>query len=194
MRIYMAFIYFSIFGFDLLIDFVGWILVASGLKKLSEYHDCFWKARKYAVLLIFVSLLFIFDFYRLPLSPFFSSVFMLAWTVWCILEMYLIYYVFTATSEIAADCGEEALSNRLSIYWKVLIALKVASEISRYLTYLIPNETYYTLHALSVWAIFIFYSVVLCLAAKKLHGKFPAELQQQSYMTNESKGTTRFYE
>lgn len=54
------FLNFNINGFDIIPDFVGYIFIWVGLASLSEYHQEFRKAKIFAIILFFLSLIWLF--------------------------------------------------------------------------------------------------------------------------------------
>ncbi|MGM0884573.1 MAG: hypothetical protein ACQEXQ_26485 [Bacillota bacterium] len=113
--------------FDLLPDFIGYIMMASALHKLSTEHYLFRRAMWVATAMIFLSLpgvvmksnIAISDFASIPLSQHLYSQAMLA------LHVLLAFWIFNGLYAIAQQAGDshllDSIINRRNLYLVIFI-------------------------------------------------------------------------
>lgn len=108
---------FNLFFFDLLPDFIGYIMMASALHQLSSEHSIFKRAKWTAIAMIFLSLPSVAmktnitnsDFSSIPLSLHLYSQAMMA------LHVLLAFWVFNGLYALAQQAGHSILLDSIHI-------------------------------------------------------------------------------
>ncbi|KAB2328541.1 hypothetical protein F7731_25295 [Cytobacillus depressus] len=114
----------NIVYFDILPDFIGYIIIASGLSHLQTYSPYFSKAKIFSIILTVFSLVTIFQGPSIPLEEFQPSkkIFLIIVfsTILGLLHLALIYFIVRGLIEMAEQEGfirlSEMAQKRLYIY------------------------------------------------------------------------------
>ncbi|RXT01914.1 hypothetical protein [Ammoniphilus sp. CFH 90114] len=108
--------------FDILPDFVGYILVFRALGILASQHLNFSKAKPFALALIFLSLTNLLPFTQANLLEYSFSTQELGWLVIgqaiILTELFLLYWIIQGIYEVAKDRGNEELQEKAQFRWK----------------------------------------------------------------------------
>lgn len=131
---------FRINRIDILPDFIGYILILSGLNILQEESEYFQSAKKYAILLIFLSLPSIWgwqidDAFR---GGLFAFVFFVGIVV-TVLYIVLINYICKGISEMALRKENYTLDESANKRWSYFLVVEIASLILLILSILVPQ-------------------------------------------------------
>jgi hypothetical protein len=109
---------FNIGALNIFPDFIGYIIILTGLNILSEQNRHYEKGKIPAGLLIFLSLMGLFKLDALTLESgivAWNLAFMLAGSIQSIINMYLVYCICKGIYEVAAERGMEELKS--SVKW-----------------------------------------------------------------------------
>lgn len=116
---------FRINGFDILPDFIGYILIFLGLKMLAERNENFNKAKLLALPLIFLSLLDIYqtqDNAQVVSHSFFVEIIGIAFMV---ISLIMVYRICLGISEMAGMKSDTELEIKAMQRWKIYLISEI---------------------------------------------------------------------
>lgn len=145
-------------GFDLLPDFIGYILFYNGLGKLLDRHPDFAAARKPVIALIILSLPSLIEFRAedFAITPTFLF-FMAVGLVTVILDLYMVYHICRGIAGLAEGRGATLLQAKANTRWTLYLVLAIIVQV------LMLSLAVSPLAALLVIPLFVFSIVVLIL-------------------------------
>lgn len=118
-RIFLGVLFFFDFrinGFDIIPDFIGYILIYSGLKVILEMNGNFESASKLALPLIFLSFGDLFQI-NTSVQPFF----LLIGLVYLVLNLLMVYRICKGISECAGEKGDNELAEISMKRWTLYL-------------------------------------------------------------------------
>lgn len=128
-------------NFDILPDFIGYILIVSGLGLLLDLNPRFEAARKFALPLIFLSL---FDIYQVniplnyfSLQPATALIFVLG-LISAVLNLLLVYNLCTGIAERAGELGKTELESTARSRWNMYLFMHICLWLAVFLAYIAP--------------------------------------------------------
>jgi hypothetical protein len=123
---------FRINKFDILPDFIGYILFIMGLSKLLDLNENFNKAKKFAIPLIALSLPGI---YEIKIENFSSTeiwvivLFYILSTVTIVLDLCMVYFICKGIKSLALAKGKTMLYNKADVRWKLYLTVAVITSL-----------------------------------------------------------------
>lgn len=118
---------FRIQYFDILPDFLGYILIFRALGTLAEQHSYFSKAKPYALVLIFLSLTSIFEVPQTNLLEHSISTQELGWLLLAqgimILDVVVLYWICQGIGELAKERSLDELREKARFRWQFYFAV-----------------------------------------------------------------------
>lgn len=150
-------------GFDLLPDFIGYILFYNGLGKLLDRHPDFAAARKPVIALIILSLPSLIEFRAedFAITPTFLF-FMAVGLVTVILDLYMVYHICRGIAGLAEGRGATLLQAKANTRWTLYLVLAIIVQVLM-LSLAVSPLAVFPLAALLVIPLFVFSIVVLIL-------------------------------
>jgi hypothetical protein len=142
---------FRVNTFDILPDFIGYILFFIGLSKLAHLHEVFRKARPVSAILIIISLPSIVEFQV-------TGVFILFSVVHIALDLFMVYMICQGIQFIAHKHGDSLLERSAAKRWRLYWILQLAVILSYIGSLTVPS-----LIAGFIIPIFVFSILVLVL-------------------------------
>ena len=130
---------FRINGFDILPDFVGYLLIFHGLGLLLSRKDHFLVARNYTLPLIVLSFFSIYEVQR-PLNQMdpFTLLAMLIGLAAMVLNLLVIYHICMGIAELAEEAEKEILKDNANNRWRYFLYFQVFLISSMLIGMLIP--------------------------------------------------------
>ncbi|OIJ14728.1 hypothetical protein BKP35_05805 [Anaerobacillus arseniciselenatis] len=157
--------------FDILPDFLGYTMIASGLGYLSASETLFEKARPFAFLLVFISLPDFIGYWEFSYTDGTITVFPLVYhLVVVILHLFLIYFVMEATYRLAKESGDECWAQATRVRWNyyaIIHLLYLAMSSFSLNTTLDAFQLLYIIFAITI----VIIEIVLIVFMKKTEGK-----------------------
>ena len=118
---------FRIASIDILPDFVGYILVFRALGTLATQHPYFSKAKPFALVLIFVSLVTIIEQPKVNLLDYSLAAQQLGWLFVgqgiFILDLFFFFWLTQGIVKLASDRELEELREKASFRWKFYLTI-----------------------------------------------------------------------
>jgi len=178
-NIYWGFLFFFDFriqGFDILPDVIGYWLIYKGLNELVSNNSHFTEAKKYSVILGFLS---VFDIYQvqMPIQQFnmdsLTGVMLLMGIIITLLDLLMVFHLCHGIAELAVGkCIFELKTVALN-RWKYYLYIKVATAVVVLVALIIPSLVILLFIPLLVISIIVFVLMMsLMKQAEDLLGKF----------------------
>jgi hypothetical protein len=130
-KLFWGFIFlfdFRISGFDVVPDFIGYILFYSGLTMLEEKNDYFRKAKRFAFPMIFISVL---DLYQVPMqinntgSSSLGILSILVGFLTTIVGLLMVYNICLGIANEAQLIDNLGLESKANNTWKLYLGINV---------------------------------------------------------------------
>lgn len=120
---------FRIQGFDILPDVIGYILIIKALQGLAHQHEDYGKGISFAVMLAVLSLVNVYQAQTgiqssKPVS-FLDYALLLLGQIGLILELFLVYWILRAMTELANETSNFLLHDQAKLRWKLNLWLTV---------------------------------------------------------------------
>ena len=131
--------HFTINGFDLLPDFLGYILVFIGLGQLKTHSPSYEKARPRALVLAAVNFILLFPI------PFSALVYALVALAYALVQTYLLYLICSGVKELEAFYHRDLGGEKLHKVWLVIAISLLAAQVISLLSILMPGLALLTL-------------------------------------------------
>lgn len=155
-KFYLAFILimidFRIQGFDILPDFVGYLLILLGLAVFLGTNDFFERAKKLSLAMLLLSIL---SFYETPGSSLVFSIDTILFVVSGIINLLLIYSLFMGVRQMGEDRRLDNVVFEAESSWRFYLVIAVADLLS-FLLIFVP-----AILVLYIFILFFFNVVVL---------------------------------
>ena len=133
---------FRIQGFDILPDIVSYLFFYFGSVELAYENKKFNKAKEYAITLVFLSILNIYqvqvkiEYFSFSL---FNSLQMLIGTAVFILDLLMVYYIIAGIVEIAKEAGENKLVDTANGRWRLYLVTGITVYLGGIFAFIIPQ-------------------------------------------------------
>lgn len=121
-----------IMGLDIMPDFIGYIMIVSGLGILADQNDFYTKAKPYALILFFLSFFDLFELNRNFLGDFItptSLVFMAIGSIGTILKLFMYYNICQGIMELSGQQGLNQLKESTFYRWRGYFIFSLLSSI-----------------------------------------------------------------
>src|SRR5690554_2950696 len=118
---------FKLAGFDILPDIVGFILFAMGFNILAAQSTYFQKAIKFNIVMIFVSIFYIYEFPVQEAGMNINPLGILVSIVSLVLSLIIVYNLFMGIKEMAQAQEKRGLFVVAHIRWKQFLILQLAT-------------------------------------------------------------------
>lgn len=112
---------FRLQGFDILPDFIGYILITIGLSEILNMNYKFQTARLMSIILIFISL---FDIYVPQNSEQYNNNIILGLVI-TIIYLIFAFNLFTGIRDTAEKVGAHELSQKANLTWILIIIINI---------------------------------------------------------------------
>ena len=130
-KFFVAFIFimveFRVKGFDVLPDFIGYILILNGLSAFQGINDLFERARKLVFPMLLLSAL---TFYQTPGSNLTFDFSIIVGMLGEIIKLFLIYYLFVGIKNMADDRRLDKVALEAESSWRFYLIIGVANLIA----------------------------------------------------------------
>lgn len=128
---------FDVQGYDILPDFIGYILFVIGFTQLRDYNHRFSTARIISIILLILSFLNEYVF-SVTVTGVFIYILTLLGVIYKILELVLIYHLCKGISEVALSRDENQLAETAMLRWKLYFWGMIATTILFFLVFISP--------------------------------------------------------
>jgi hypothetical protein len=172
----LVFLDFKINNFDILPDFLGYILILVGIGSLLSFSVNFSNARPFAIIALILSF---FDFYQINISlnnlQSIPSGLAILWGILlgvadCVFDMLLLYFLIRGMAEIARSRGDVYLERRGMQIFKWLLITGVIFTVAAPLIFVFQMLAVVITFAvgilsLIIWIMFLYYirQIISCL-------------------------------
>ncbi len=136
-----ALIDFTVEGFDILPDILGFVFFAIGLNALSVHNESFVKARNFNIALIVFALLHFFTSKSINIFAFNRILDF----IYFLLSLLVVYNIFNGIKDISSVRGKQHLYNEAELRWKQYLMLHIAGFLSFILLIIPPLVVIYVL-------------------------------------------------